>query len=58
MAKTLKEISQFIDGELIGEPEILIFGVSGIKEAKEGEITFLANPKYLPYLEKTSASAV
>lgn len=58
MAKTLREIAEFIKGKLQGDPDTLIFGVSGIKEAKEGEITFLANPKYITYLDKTHASAV
>ncbi len=58
MAKTLKEIAEFIGGEIAGDPETVITGVAGIQEAREGDITFLANPKYLPFLEKTGASAV
>ncbi|MDD4980971.1 MAG: UDP-3-O-(3-hydroxymyristoyl)glucosamine N-acyltransferase [Candidatus Omnitrophica bacterium] len=58
MPKTLKEIAKFLEGELVGESDIIITGISGIKEANEGDITFLANPKYLPLLEKTRASAV
>ncbi|MCX5702508.1 MAG: UDP-3-O-(3-hydroxymyristoyl)glucosamine N-acyltransferase [Candidatus Omnitrophica bacterium] len=56
--KTLKEISELINGEVVGNGAIIITGVSGIKEAKDGDITFLANPKYFPLLEKTHASAV
>ncbi len=55
---TLKEIAEFIGGELVGEPGTVINGVSGIKEAEPGDITFLANPKYSPYIEKTQASAI
>ncbi|MDD4939564.1 MAG: UDP-3-O-(3-hydroxymyristoyl)glucosamine N-acyltransferase [Candidatus Omnitrophica bacterium] len=58
MQKTLKEIAGIIDGEISGNPDIIITGISGIREAREGDITFLANPKYLPLLEKTGASAV
>lgn len=48
-----------VDGELIGgEQDLRIFGVSGIKEAEEGDITFLANSVYLPFLFDTKASAV
>ena len=39
MVKTLKEISELIDGELLGDGEIEIIGVSGIKEAREHELT-------------------
>lgn len=58
MAKTLKEIAELVDGELSGDGSIVIKGVAGIEDAREGEITFLANPKYAPFLEKTEASAV
>lgn len=55
---TLREIAEVIAGEVIGNGNIVITGVSGIKEAVEGDITFLANPKYFPLIEKTQASAV
>lgn len=58
MRKTLKEIAEFIDGELAGDGAIIITGISGIKEAAEGDITFVANPKYFPLMEKTRASAI
>ena len=55
---TLSEIAKLVGGQLCGDPEIVITGISGIKEAKEGEITFLANPKYDSLLQATHASAV
>jgi UDP-3-O-[3-hydroxymyristoyl] glucosamine N-acyltransferase len=58
MRKTLKEIARLIEGEVIGDDSIVITGVSGIKEACEGDITFLANPKYFPLIDKTHASAI
>ena len=58
MHKTLKEIAELIDGEIVGNDDLVITGISGIEEAKEGDITFLANPKYVQFLEKTRASAV
>ncbi len=58
MKRTIKEIAQFIDGEIIGNPELIITGLSGIKEAREGHLTFLANSKYASLLLKTQASAV
>ncbi len=60
-AKSLKlsEIAQLVDGELVGgDRNLLITGVAGIKEAEKGDITFLANVKYLPFLRQTKASAV
>jgi len=58
MRKTLREIAELIDGEVVGNGSTLITGVSGIREAGEGDITFVANPKYSPLIEKTRASAI
>lgn len=58
MHKTLREIAELIDGEVVGDDNIVITGISGIKEAVKGDITFLANTKYSPLLETTGASAV
>lgn len=58
MQKTLNEIAKIIGGQVIGNGEILITGASGIKEAAEGEITFLANPKYSSLMDKTRAAAI
>ena len=58
MQKTLAEIAKFIDGELIGDGNLMITGLCGIKEAKKGDITFVANPKYFSLIEKTKASAI
>lgn len=56
MKKTVEEIAQIIGGEVVGDKNLVIKGISGIKEAKSGEITFLANSKYTPLLNSTKAS--
>ena len=58
MQKTLKEIAKLIDGQVIGDGGTLITGASGIREAAEGDITFLANSKYSSLMDKTRASAI
>lgn len=58
MRKTLKQIADLIAGEVVGDPGVVITGVSGIKEARAGDITFLANDKYLALADKTQASAI
>ncbi|MBU1122941.1 MAG: UDP-3-O-(3-hydroxymyristoyl)glucosamine N-acyltransferase [Candidatus Omnitrophota bacterium] len=55
---TLGEIAKLIDGEVVGDPEIVITGISGINESNKGDITFLANPKYSVLMKTTRASAV
>lgn len=58
MQKTLKELAKLIQGEVVGDDSTIISGVCGIKEAREGDLTFLVNPKYAQYLDKTKASAI
>lgn len=57
-AYRLKEIAKLVGGEVVGDGSIRITGLCGIKEAKAGDITFVANSKYLYLLESTKASAV
>jgi len=58
MKFTLGEIASIVSGELKGNPEVVITGISGIKEACRGDITFLANPKYSYLMKTTKASAL
>jgi len=58
MKMTLKEIAEVIGGRIEGNPDTIITGIAGIDKAKEGDITFVANPKYIKQIESTKASAV
>ncbi len=58
MTATLAMLAQVVGGTVIGDGSTEITGVAGIREAREGELTFLANPRYEPYLEQTRASAI
>lgn len=58
MRKTLKEIADFIKGEVVGDTDTIITGINGIKESEPGDITFLSNSKYQSLLDKTKASAI
>jgi len=58
MHKTLKELAEFVQGEVVGDASIIITGANGIKESEPGDITFLSNSKYFTLLNSTSASAV
>ena len=58
MKKRLKELAAWVGGTIVGDGEVEISGVAAIEEAQSGEITFVADPKYLAHLGKTSASAV
>lgn len=58
MNMKVKEIAEIIGGKIIGDENVVITGVSGIKEAKEGDLTFIANKKYKNLLYSTRASAI
>jgi UDP-3-O-[3-hydroxymyristoyl] glucosamine N-acyltransferase len=54
----VKEFAQSVNGEIIGDPEQEITGVSGIREAKEGDITFISSAQYIKHLAGSKASCV
>ncbi len=58
MKFTAAQISEILDGEIEGNPDIEVFELSKIEEGKIGSLTFLSNPKYTPYLYETEASIV
>ena len=58
MEKTLKELADYVGGEVAGDGNIKIKGVMTIDEAGEGYITFVSNKKYIKRLEQTGASAI
>jgi UDP-3-O-[3-hydroxymyristoyl] glucosamine N-acyltransferase len=55
---TLEALAELVGGCVEGEPTLVITGVSGIQEARPGEITFVAHQKYLRTLTSAKASAV
>jgi UDP-3-O-[3-hydroxymyristoyl] glucosamine N-acyltransferase len=54
----LRELAERVGAQVIGDPSLPIEGVAGIKEARQGEITFVSNPRYIEALRTTQASAV
>ena len=58
MTLKLQKIAEMIEGEVVGDGGVEISGVAKIEEAGNGEITFLANKKYIKYLKESRASAV
>jgi UDP-3-O-[3-hydroxymyristoyl] glucosamine N-acyltransferase len=54
----LRDLAETLSCQLVGEGELEIRGVAGIREAKEGDLTFLADARHLKYLQETQASAI
>ena len=55
---TAERIAQALNGVVDGDKDAKIVRVSKIEEGREGSITFLANPKYTPYIYTTNATAI
>ncbi len=58
MKYTVRDIASLIKGTVIGNPEAVVSAFGKIEEAKEGELSFIANSKYEPFLYTSQATAV
>jgi UDP-3-O-[3-hydroxymyristoyl] glucosamine N-acyltransferase len=58
MPTKVKDIAKFINGELVGSGEVLISGISGVKEAREGQLAFVLSPQCAQLVRDTKASCV
>jgi UDP-3-O-[3-hydroxymyristoyl] glucosamine N-acyltransferase len=55
---TLGELAESLQCRLEGDAAIEIVRVAGIEQAQAGDVTFVDNPRYVPHLASTHASAV
>jgi UDP-3-O-[3-hydroxymyristoyl] glucosamine N-acyltransferase len=53
-----RAIAELVGGQLAGNPDELVTGVAGIREAQPGDLTFVANPKYFSAVATTQAAVV
>jgi UDP-3-O-[3-hydroxymyristoyl] glucosamine N-acyltransferase len=58
MKFTASQIAIHINGKVEGDDSVSVNGFSKIEEGKNGDISFLANPKYEDHLYTTKASIV
>jgi UDP-3-O-[3-hydroxymyristoyl] glucosamine N-acyltransferase len=58
MTFTAHQIAVLINGEIEGSPDKTVAGFGRIEVAQDGQLAFLANPKYEDYLYTTKASVV
>lgn len=57
MEFTVHQLSAMVGGTTEGREDVVIRGFGKIEDAREGDLTFLANPRYTHYLYTTKASA-
>ena len=54
----LEQLAAKLGCHLVGDPKIEISGLAGMEQATNGQLTFLANPKYVSKVQATKASAI
>lgn len=56
---TVKEIAEKLNASSVeGNSDVLITGLSGVREARTGDLSYVANPKYAAAAAATAAAAV
>ena len=55
---TASQIAGILEGDVEGNPDVAVHKLSKIEEGQTGSLTFLANPKYTPFIYKTEASII
>lgn len=58
MQFSAQQIANYIGGNVDGNPEASVSTFAKIEEAKAGDLTFLANPKYTHFIYTTKATIV
>lgn len=58
MVFTAKQIAEFIRGKIDGDENASVSTFAKIEEGKEGALSFLSNPKFIPYVYGSKASVI
>ena len=58
MKFTALQIAALLGGTVEGDPNVEVWNVAKIEEGAVGMLSFLANPKYIPYIYETLSSVV
>ncbi len=58
MNTSVRQIAELVGGRVIGDSTVKITGLNGIRQATPGDLTFVADDRYRPFIEETKAAAV
>ena len=56
MQFTAEQIADLLEGEVDGDPQVLVNDLAKIEEARSGTLTFLANTRYTEFIYTTKAT--
>jgi UDP-3-O-[3-hydroxymyristoyl] glucosamine N-acyltransferase len=57
MKRSLESLASEVGGRVKGDGSVWISGLAGIEGAREDDITFVSNERFIPLLKKTKAAA-
>src|SRR5258705_8771636 len=58
MPFTTGEVAKHLDGEVLGDPSLLLKGFAPADRAQPGDLTFAENESYFARAEQSAASAI
>ncbi|MBC8097751.1 MAG: UDP-3-O-(3-hydroxymyristoyl)glucosamine N-acyltransferase, partial [Akkermansiaceae bacterium] len=58
MPFTAAEIAKHLQGEVVGDPSVILAGFAPADRAQAGDLTFAENPQYFSRAEQSAAAAV
>lgn len=56
MKFTAAQIAEILEGQVVGDENVVVFKLAKIEEGIAGSLTFLANPKYVNFIYSTKAT--
>ncbi len=56
MQFTAAQIAELLQGEVDGDPQVMVNDLAKIEEARSGTLTFMSNPRYSEFLYSTKAT--
>lgn len=54
----LTDLAQFLEAEIIGEPDVIVYGINEVHRVEQGDITFCDVPKYFKKAFRSMAAVV
>lgn len=58
IVKTVSELAAYVNGRLIGDGHVRIYRLASLESARDGEITYVEDEKFVPAANDTRASCV
>lgn len=58
MARNLGDIARRLNGQLDGDPTVEIHGLAGLFDARAGDLSFVGEVRYAPFVARSRASAL